>query len=338
MRKYWPQSNYQYLTVNQDNQLILTDEFLRSYLSRPELALIPESCSQEQRIHQQLFENPLASIDPAEIKKMADPDIQVNYEIWLRFRDKLCKAKSIESFYLSLFEGSGVDVPPLFVDQLTQILCQHLLGDNPTAFEARAAELLFRTQKITISDDGHIMCADEQTVEKFAQTGGFGSIGELLKQNDAPLRTIDLDVLSKDNSDEYWGQNDNYNFVLQLNFDQAGAAALAGLLEKWVFHFHGTKVKITAQGEITDSKWSWHIGLDVTASEILNALYKGQTVDNNKLAQVLCLFKLEFIDQGRVMTEIAGKPVYLGIAHDSDKCLKFKPQNLLINLPLAETS
>jgi hypothetical protein len=122
------------------------------------------------------------------------------------------------------------------------------------------------------------------------------------------------------------------------NKTQRPSEALSRLLEKWIFHFHGTKVTITPQGQISDTKWSWHIGLDVNATEILNALYNGETVDNSKLAQVLCLFKLDFIDKGRMLREIAGKPIYLAMAHDIDKCLKFKPQNLLINLPLAETS
>jgi hypothetical protein len=61
---------------------------------------------------------------------MQDPDIQVNYEIWLRFRDKLVQAPTLENFYLGLFQGDGVDVPPLFVDQLTQILCQHLMAHD----------------------------------------------------------------------------------------------------------------------------------------------------------------------------------------------------------------
>jgi len=338
MRKFWPNSNYQFLSINQDRQLIITDDFLRSYLRRPELALIPESCAQEQKIHQLLTDNPRAIIASDEIKSMQDPDIQVNYEIWLRFREKLVQASSLESFYMGLFQGDGVDVPPLFVNQLTQILCQHLLGENPSPIEARAAELLFRTQKITILEDGHIMSADQITVEKYAQTGGFGSIGELLKQNSVPLRSIDLDVLINENAHEYWERDELHDFVLELNYDQDGAAALSKLLEKWIFHFHGTKVTVTPQSQISDSKWSWHIGLDVIATEILNALYMGETVDQLKLAQVLCLFKLEFVDKGRMLPEIAGKPVYLAMAHDIDKCLKFKPQNLLINLPLAENS
>lgn len=338
MQNYWLKSNYQKLSINTDNQLIITDDFLRSYLNRPELALIPESCEQEKKIHQNLIYNPRAHIEESAIKQMQDADIQINYQIWLRFRDKLLESKSIESFYLSLFQGDGVDVPPLFVDQLTQILCRHLLGDHPNVFDTRSAELFFRAQKITISEEGHIMAADQETVDKYAQTGGFGSIGELLKQNAAPLRTIDLDVLTEENASEYWDRNELFDFVLQLNFDQEGAKAIARLIEKWIFHFHGIKIKVTPQGQITDSRWSWHIGLDATASEILNALYRGEIVDNSKLAQVLCLFKLEFIDKGRMRPEIAGKPIYLAMAHDSDKCLKFKPQNLLVNLPLAETS
>ena len=34
-------------------------------------------------------------------------------------------------------------------------------------------------------------------------------------------------------------------------------------------------------------------------------------------------------------TDVAGKPVYLGLAIGEDQSLKLKPQNLLVNLPLA---
>jgi hypothetical protein len=35
---------------------------------------------------------------------------------------------------------------------------------------------------------------------------------------------------------------------------------------------------------------------------------------------------------------VAGKPVYLGLAMTSDQVLRLKPQNLLLNLPLAARS
>ncbi len=35
---------------------------------------------------------------------------------------------------------------------------------------------------------------------------------------------------------------------------------------------------------------------------------------------------------------VAGRPVYLGLAMTTDNVLRMKPQNLLVNLPLAESA
>ena len=35
--------------------------------------------------------------------------------------------------------------------------------------------------------------------------------------------------------------------------------------------------------------------------------------------------------------DVRGKPVYLGLAMDAQGLLKLKPQNLLLNLPLARS-
>jgi hypothetical protein len=48
------------------------------------------------------------------------------------------------------------------------------------------------------------------------------------------------------------------------------------------------------------------------------------------------LFKLE-ADNGFV-SEMQGKPIYMGLAMDAAGVLRFKPQNLLMNLPLAASS
>jgi hypothetical protein len=166
MPSYWSSSPYRHLRVSPDNQLIVTDDFLRTYLDRPELALIPESCAAEQALHQRLLENPQAEISDAEIAQMQDVDIQVNYGIWLRYRAKLLKSPSLESFYMSLFEGDGVDVPPLFISQLTQVFLQHILGEDAAPLELRMAELFFRTQAISIQEGGVVMAADAETDRK----------------------------------------------------------------------------------------------------------------------------------------------------------------------------
>ena len=36
--------------------------------------------------------------------------------------------------------------------------------------------------------------------------------------------------------------------------------------------------------------------------------------------------------------DVAGKPVYLGLSMNDERLLRLKPQNLLLNLPLAASS
>ena len=86
--------------------------------------------------------------------------------------------------------------------------------------------------------------------------------------------------------------------------------------------------------KIEDDKWSWHLGLDSDATSILNDLYEGADVSEERLKQILCLFQLQAKDGFK--EEMQGKPVYVGLAMGEKSVIKFKPQNLLTNLPLAD--
>ena len=110
------------------------------------------------------------------------------------------------------------------------------------------------------------------------------------------------------------------------------------MLEGWVEHFLGTTVRIQVENEIDDESWVWHVGLDAQASAVLNDLYQGHDVSEERMAAMLCLFRLDFDEPAVMRPEIAGKPVYLAMAMDEHKRLKLKPQNLLLNLPLARLS
>ena len=244
-------------------------------------------------------------------------------------------APCLEAAYTALFAGEGVDVPPQLVHQLTQILLRHILGDTPEAFEARAAEMLFRSQKVSVTE-GTVMAADEMTVELFA-TGGFGSLGELLARNRTPTRTIDLDVLSEGNKSSYWDRSERFDFAVNLNRGQPALAGLCRTLERWIRHFLSVEVSITAQREINAMAWVWHVGLDAEASALLNDLYNRVEVSEERMERLLCLFELDFADPRAMRSAIAGRPVYLAMAMDSDHRLRLKPQNLLLNLPLART-
>jgi len=337
MPDFWPSCGFRLLARGGDGRLTVTDAFLRSFLARPELAPIPESCVAELALHDALSATPRRPVRDDELAAIADADAAENYRVFLRFRDRLASAASLEAAYLGLFRGEGVDVPPLFVHQLTQVLLRHVLGDAAEPLEARAAEMLFRPQKIAVLEDGAVMAADDATVELHSSTGGFGSLGELLRNQNVPTRSIDLDVLSRENAASYWDRDERFDMSVMLNRGRPPLDALCRVLERWVAHFLGVRVRITPERRIDDDKWVWHVGLDAEASAILNDLYNRVEVDEQRMARLLCLFRLDFEDAADMRPAIAGRPVYLAMAMDAQQRLKLKPQNLLLNLPLTRT-
>lgn len=335
---FWPTSGYRLLTVDANGHLIVTDDFLRHLLDRPELAPVAESCPAELALHAQLHDRPRLVVSPATLQALQDRDAADNYAVWLRFRDRLLAKPTLEASYLALFQGEGVDVPPALVQQLTQVLLRHVLGTKATALDARAAEMLFRPQKVAIRDDGAVMAADDETVERQALSGGFGSLGELLREGGAPLRSVDLDVLGLDNEPLYWQRHEAFDLVISLNHGQPALDALCRVLTRWIAHFLGLAVRIQTERELVDEHWVWHVGLDAQASAILNDLYRGVEVSPERQARLMCLFRLDFVNPAEMLDEVAGRPVYLAMALDEHHRLKLKPQNLLLNLPLKRQS
>ena len=224
----------------------------------------------------------------------------------------------------------------MFVHQLTQVLLRNVLGERADPIEARVAEMLFRTQKVALLDDGTVMAADDETVELHATTAGFGSLGELLRKQSVPTRSVDLDVLTKGERAGLLVRATSGTIVsISLNRGQPALDALCRVLERWIAHFLAVDVRIVTERRIDDDKWMWHVGLDAEASGILNDLYNRVDVDEERLGRLLCLFRLEFSDPADMRPAIAGRPVYLAMAMDAQRHLKLKPQNLLVNLPLA---
>jgi hypothetical protein len=335
MPDFWPSCGYRLLIAGADRRLTLTDDFLRGQLLRPELAPLPTSDAAELALHEALLAAPRRRVSAAELDALRDADAHANYDVWLRFRDRLTAAASLEAAYVALFKGEGVDVPPVFVHQLSQILLRHILGSDADPLEARAAEMLFRAAKISVLEDGTVMAADDVTVEMHASGEAFGSLGELLARNGMPLRTVDLDVLDRGNADVYWERSERFDTAISLNRGQPALAALCRVLERWIAHFVDVTVRIEPLRAIDDAQWSWHVGLDAEASALLNDLYNGAAVDEARRSRLLCLFRLDFADPAAMRPALAGKPVYLGMAMDAASRLRLKPQNLLMNLPLA---
>ena len=334
MPDFWRASGYGLLQPRPDGRLAVGDDFLRAYFMRPEIRPVEESNDAERQLHASLMNSPRRLVSAAEIEALGDRDAQENYRILLGFRDRLTNAETIEDAYLNLFLRPA-PLPGLFIDQLAHVILRHVLDKVEDPLRARAGELFFRAQKISIKD-GAIMAADDETVEMYAATGGLGSLGRLIVESNTPVRSVDLDVLTEKTAAEYWGRDEKHDTVLELTFGRAGLDALARVMEAWIRHFLQITVSIQPVSQIQDDKWVWHTGLDAESSAIMNDLYNGKTVDDERMAQIIALFRLEFAEPSVMQAAIQGRPVYLGLARDKNDRLKLKPQNLLVNLPLAE--
>ena len=330
---FWITSGYRLTEPDAEGRLPVTPALLKAYLSRPELAPVEESCDVERTAHAALLEEPTSTPSKGVLDGFADQDTRYNYEIFLKFRDFLVEAGTLEGAYRGLVMGPGFPVPDLFMDQIAHALARHVLHDVDDPIQLRAAELFFRAQRISIQD-GQIMAADEETVERFATTGGFGDLGRLLVENNTATRQVDLDVLDANTKEQYWARSDRFDMVLDFSFARPGLDAFCRSMESWVSYFLGITVRISPVQSIRDEKWVWHTGLDTDSSALLNDLYRGEEPSEERLSHLLSLFRMEIEDQDFVIDRVKGKPIYLGLCMNSKGLLKMKPQNLLVNLPL----
>ncbi len=355
---FWPACGYTLLERNPQGWCVPTPAYLAAWLARPELALVPESCRAETRLHRELQRDPLRPVPPAELAALKDADARENYAHFLNLRDALLQAGTLEGWLLALWRGGHIRVPPLFIDLVVQAVLRGLLDDGGTreasAFEARAAEMLFRTQRLS-THEGRLLAGDKETLDLQRETHGFGDLGRLLAQAAQPLKAVQMQVLQTHNAADYWAEaarpGGRHGFLLDLTHEikqelghglafhlthaNSGLKALSRVLERWVQHLLGVEVRITPQPKIDDPQWRWHLGLDAEASKLLDDLYEDRPVDDERLARLISLFRLDFADARDMRADVAGKPVYLGLMSTAEQVLRCKPQNLLLNLPLA---
>jgi Family of unknown function (DUF6352) len=343
----------------QTSSFLPPDNFWHSLLARPELALVPESCRDERRLHDALQLKPLRSVKPEEIAAIRDEDARGNYAMFLQFRDGVVKAGSLQAWYAQLFNAGQITLPPLFIDHAVKHILADLL-EGQDAFTLRAAELLFRQQRVTVHE-GRILSGDREALDMQNETGGLGDLGKFLLQNKMQVVGGDsqtLQVLTRETAAAYehsaqqpnyrhtWLLDltheqsaqvgpDNHSFEIRLARTDSGLSALARVLELWIQHFKAAKVRITPLAKVQDASWRWHTGLDTESTHILNALYEQQPLQESQLKRLVSLFRLDFLDAQDALPEMAGKPVYLGLAMNEQGLLKLKPQNLLLNLPFA---
>lgn len=330
---FWKSAGLHLVSHDENGWLRVTPDYLRAYYTRPEIHPVEESCPAEHALFEKLMAEPFAAVVPDELDAIRDRDAADNYRILLRFRDHLAAHGTLEEAYVALFSGDGIAIPPMFIDQMVHLILRSMLSDVADPMQLRMAELFFREQAVTIGED-QLMLADAEIVEMRAKEGDANILGQLLAGADPAAREVTLDVLTEENKQLYWERSDRFDMAADFRFTEALQDALGRVIEAWIAHFLKVKTRIQAMQSIRDEHWSWHIGCDAISTRILNALYNGEDVTEEELYRIIALYRLEFMNPEDAMDSLQGKPVYLGLAMNENNKLVFKPQNLLMNLPL----
>jgi hypothetical protein len=352
MRDIWPGSGFRELRRDDHGWLVATDAYLRLFLALPQLALVEESCDAERALHEALLQAPSRPVAPLDLLALADPDARDNYAHYLRFRDGLLAAGTLEAWYLAVFRAGAIDLPPLFIDRVAEAIVRNVVDGCEDAIVLRAAELLFRPQRIALQE-ARVLAADRDTADRLTDAGPLDPLGRLLRREPAADATPSLEVLNADTAERYFEASERHAFVLDLSHTfgsdighglvitlaraDSGLKALGRVLELWIRHFLGVTVRIEPQARVDDPAWRWHIGLDVDSTALLNELYLKGSAESTDPGRLIGLFRLDFEDPRAMRADLAGKPVYIGLAMTEAQTLKLKPQNLLLDLPLAES-
>jgi len=327
MNDFWLSCGHHLLDRDTGGGLVVTDEFLKVYLARPELAPPPEACVVEKTLHAALMADPRRAVGADEIATIADSDARENWQVMIAFRDLLMRHKTVEAAYLNVVRSS-LRIPHIFLNQLVHVIMRNALDGCADPFVLRAGELFFRTQRMTLHE-GSLIAADEETIGGISGTPTSPLVSMLGIPTEA-----EIDIMSDDNAAHYFEHSDLFHVALDLTAGRRGHAALAEAMRRWIVHVLGVEVEIEPLAELHDAKFSWYVGLDTEGSRIGDLLWGGEELDEATASRVVGLFRLTFRDPGIVIEKVEGEPVYLILAMTHDKLLRFKPQNLVTGLPV----
>lgn len=329
MSDFWTSSGHVFLDHDAEGRLVVTDEFLKAYLARPEIMPPDDACLVERAIHDRLLRAPRGAVPPDEIKLIGDRDARENWRHFIGFRDHLLAHDSVEQAYARLFRAGKVTTPALFLNQTTHLILRNLLDGETDAFKLRAAELLFRPQRLSVRDGVPLLADDDLIGDSTTADHNSPLIAVF-----ADAKSRDLDVLTLENAPQYYARSDAFDFVLDFRFGGPGRLALGRVLEDWTRHMTGATVAIEPIDKLDDAEWRWFVGLDQDGTAIGNALWNGEEPRDDGLNRIVAIYRLTFADAADVLDDIRGAPVYLILGMSTNRVVRLKPQNLVTGLPL----
>ncbi len=328
MTDFWLSCGHHLLDRDEGGGLVVTDDFLKVYLARPELIPPPEACAVERTLHAALLADPRMPVSASDIGTIEDADARENWQLLIAFRDHLLRHKTLEAAYVDLVRRGVGATPPLFVNQLVHVILRNALDGVEDARVLRAAELFFRAQRVTLHE-GSLIAADEETVAGGAQS----PVSPLVSMLGFPAEAA-IDVINDDNAGTYWERSDRFDMALDLTGGRAGLAALAEAMRRWLVHLLAIEVTIEPLTELRDATLTWYVGLDADATRIGDMLWNGEALEEAAMSRVAGLFRLTFSDPALMLDKVKSEPVYLILATTPDNIIRMKPQNLVTGLPI----
>lgn len=328
MNDFWLSCGHHLLDRDDGGGLSVSDDFLKVYLARPELAPPADGCAAERALHAALLADPRRRVAANEIATIADADARENWELMIAFRDHLLAHRTVEAAYTELARGGAGRFPPLFLDQLVHVILRNALDGCDDPVVLRAAELFFRKQRVTLHE-GALIAADEEALAGV----GDAPVSPLVSMLGLP-RSGEIEVLSEQNAATYWRRSDLFDTALDLTAGRRGLAALGEAVAAWLRHMLAAEVEVEPLVEVRDAAFTWYVGLDAEGTRIGDALWNGEDLDEATRSRLIGLFRLTFRDPSLLTEAVRGEPVYLILAMTPDKTIRIKPQNLIAGLPI----
>jgi hypothetical protein len=328
MSDFWLSCGHHLLDRDEGGRLLVTADFLKAYLARPELAPPADACVVERTIHAALLKDPYRPVRGDEVAAIADPDARENWAMMLDLRNRLVAHKTVECAYMHLVRDGVGDTPLLFLNQLVHVILRNILDGCDDAFVLRAAELFFRTQRLT-THEGSLIAADDETLAG-AQAPGSSPLVSML----GLPASAEIDVLGEHNAPTYWERGDRFDLGLDLTAGRRGLAALGEVIVRWLAHLLAIEVEVEPLVEARDVAFNWYVGLDAQATRIGNSLWQGEELDEATRSRIVAIYRLMVRDRSDVLDAARGEPIYLLMAMTPDGLLRMKPQNLVTGLPL----
>src|SRR3954463_11074596 len=113
MKDFWLSCGHHLLDRDAGGGLVVTDDFLKVYLARPELTPPEEACVVEKTLHATLMADPHRTVATDEIAAIADTDGRENWQVMIASRDRLLRHRTLEAAYLDIVR-SGAKIPHIF--------------------------------------------------------------------------------------------------------------------------------------------------------------------------------------------------------------------------------